>query len=177
MDYHGFSENIPNNLVVATEAEISWPSHSGMDARIDPFGEGTQAAWGKARLYLNWCDPSLPVSQPTATSRWSRDLFRRWTGRDVGPLNGERVPELIVEVVRAGEPVAGAQVFIAACEGQGLEPYGVQADARGTSWFILPEPGRYEIRVGEKSMEVETRRYPVRAPAGYDHVQRVQLVL
>ena len=177
MDYHGFSENIPNNLVVATEAEINWPSDSGMDARIDPFGEGTQAAWGKARLYLNWCDPSLPVSQPTATSRWSRDLFRRWTGRDVGPLNGERVPELIVEVVRDGEPVAGAQVFVAVCEGQGLEPYGVQADARGTSWFVLPEPGRYEVRVGEKSMEVETRRYPVRAPAGYDHVQRVRLAI
>ena len=175
MDYRGFSEQVPNNLVVPVTPEISWPSQSGMDARIDPFGEGTQAAQGKARLYLNWCDPSQPVSQPTATSAWSKALFRRWTGRDVGPLNAERMPEVVVEVVEGGVAVAGAPVFVVACEGQGELGYGVRADAAGTSWFVLPEVGRYRFFCGSGVVEVEARCGVVVAKAGYGHVQRVLL--
>ena len=177
MDYHGFSDRVPNNLAAPLGIDVGWPSHSGTDARIDPFGQGTQAARGKVGLYLNWCDPSTPVSVPTTTSRWSRNLFRRWTGRDVGPLNPLRAPEVIVEVVRHGAPVAGAQVFVEAREGQGLQPFGVQADGEGTSWFVLPEPGVYQFRCGAASVDVETTCQPVEAPPGYDHVQRVELKL
>ena len=177
MDYHGFPESIPNNLVAPVEMQVTWPSQSGMDARIDPFAEGTQAACGKARIYLNWCDPTQPVSQPTATSAWSRALFRHWTGRDVGPLNPERVPEVIVEVSRGGEPVAGAQVFVAACEGQGMEAFGVRADAVGTSWFVLPEVGRYRFFCGGAEIGVDVVCGRVVAEAGYGHVQRVRLEL
>lgn len=177
MDYRGFPGSIPNNLVAAVAMEVSWPSQSGRDARIDPFAVGTQAAWGKTGLYLNWCDPAQPVSQPTATSAWSQALFRRWTGRDVGPLNAERVPEVIVEVVRGGAPVSGALVFVAASAGQGLEPYGVRADRAGTSWFVLPEAGRYRFCCGGVGVEVEAVAAPVVAPAGYGHVQRVRLEL
>ena len=175
MDYRGFSEQVPNNLVAPVAPAISWPSQSGMDARIDPFAEGTQVAQGKARLYLNWCDPSQPVSQPTVTSAWSKALFRRWTGRDVGPLNAERRPEVVVEVVEGGVPVAGAPVFVAACEGQGEMGYGVRADPAGTSWFVLPEAGRYRFFCGSRLVEIEARCGGVVAEAGYDHVQRVLL--
>ena len=177
MDYHGFPGNIPNNLVAMVEPEIHWPSQSGRDARIDPLGTGGQTAWGKTAIYLNWCDPSQPVSRPTATHAWSQALFRHWTGRDVGPLNAERVPEVMVEVVRDGQPVAGAQVFVEACAGQGVAPHGILADGAGTSWFVLAESGRYRFICEGVNVEAETHMQPVRGPAGYDHVQRVRLEL
>ena len=175
MDYRGFTEGVPGSLSAPVAAAISWPAHSGADARIDPFGEGTQAAWGKARLYLNWCDPSLPVSLPTRTREWSRSLFRRLTGRDVGPLNRQRIPEVIVSVEREGAPQAGAQVFVEPLAAQGLLPFGVRADEAGASWFALPEPGAYRFTCGAAAVEVNARCHAVDAPAGYDHVQRVQL--
>lgn len=177
MDYSVFARHVPGMLSGAMEIDVHWPSQSGADARIDPFGEGTQQAWGKAALLLNWCDPTKPVSSPTATRDWSRNVFRQWTGRDVGPLNGVRAPEVIVEVVRHGSPASGAQVFVRALDGQGLSPFGVQADEAGTSWFVLPEPGRYRFTCGPASIETDTICQPVKAPPGYDHVQRVQMVL
>ena len=177
MDYRGLGNEIPGALSVPLSPAVTWPSQSGMDARIDPFGEGTQAAWGKSRLSLNWCDPELPVSIPTATRRWSQELFRKLAGRDVGPLAQERIPEVLVEVVRNGVPVADARVFAEAGEGQGLRPYGVVADRGGTAWFVLPEPGLYRFNCESESVEVEVRGAPVEAPAGYQHLRRVRLEL
>jgi hypothetical protein len=177
MDYRGFTSQVPGTLTAPVEPQISWPSQSGRDARIDPFSAGTQAALGKARLQLNWCDPQWPVSRPTLTHQWSRDLFRRLAGRDVGPLASQRIPEVIVHVERHGESLTGAQVFVEALAGQAVLPFGVQADTRGTSWFTLPEPGLYRFTCGATSVEVETRCQPVQAPPGYDHIQHVRLEL
>jgi len=177
MDYRGFSPRVPGMLASSLNPDISWPSQSGPDARIDPFAEGTQAAWGKARISLNWCDPKQPVSRPTATHRWSQALFRRLAGRDVGPLAAERIPEVIVHVERDGRPVAGAQVFLEPLEGQGVMSFGVQADEGGTSWFALPEPGRYRFWYDAAAVEVEARCAPIEAPPGYGHIQHVRLAL
>ena len=177
MDYRELKSQIPNNLSREVAAQISWPAHSGRDARIDPFGRGTKEAWGKTQLYLNWCDPDQPVAQPTATHHWSRALFRRWTGRDVGPLAQQRVPEVLVQVGRDGRPVAGALVFVEALEGQALRPWGVRADAGGNSWFALDEPGRYRFSCRGVRVEVEAVCQPVQAPPGYGHVQRLSLTL
>ena len=177
MDYRGFSPEVPGMLAAPLELVISWPSQSGLDARIDPFAEGTQAARGKGRICLNWCDPSLPVSQPTATHRWSQDLFRRLAGRDVGPLGAERIPEVIVQVEQDGKPVAGAQVFVQPLEGQGVMPFGVRADGGGTSWFCLAEPGRFRFSCQAAVVEVEARCGSVPSPPGYDHIQHVRLEL
>ncbi len=177
MDYHGFTNSVPGMLAAPLDINVSWPSHSGPDARIDPFGEGTQAARGKQHLSLNWCDPSVPVSQPTATYTWSQEVFRRMAGRNVGPLAQERVPEVIVRVERGGAPVGGAQVFVEPLQDQGTAPFGVRADAQGTSWFILAEPGEYRFTCAGVSVEVEAHCAPVAAPAGYDHIQYVQLAL
>ena len=177
MDYRGFTSQVPGMLAAALHPDISWPSQSGPDARIDPFAEGTQAAWGKARISLNWCDPKQPVSRPTATHRWSQALFRRLAGRDVGPLAAERVPEVIVHVEQDCLPVAGAQIFFEPLEGQGIIPFGVQADEQGTSWFALHEPGRYRFWCDDAAVEVEARCAPVEAPPGYDHIEHVRLEL
>ena len=177
MDYRVFTEQVPGSLAAPVHPRITWPSQSGADARIDPFGENTREAWGKATLYLNWCDPEEPVSRPTATRQWSRELFQRLAGRDVGPLAEERIPEVIVRVERDGEPAAGAQVFVEPLAGQGTTPFGVQADERGTSWFTLPEPGLYRFVCGSASVEIDTRCSPIQAPPGYDHIQRIQLEL
>ena len=177
MDYRDFTRQVPGTLSALVYPQISWPSHSGQDARIDPFGEGTQEAWGKSAIYLNWCDPSEPVSRPTATYWWSRDLFQRLAGRDVGPLNKERIPEVIVYVERNGKPETEAHVFVEPVDGQSLKTFGVRADAQGTSWFILPESGTYRFTCQSVSIEVETQRQLIQTPAGYDHIQYVRLNL
>ena len=119
MDYRGFSDSVPGMLAADFDFEVSWPSQSGADARIDPFSEGTPEARGKRRLSLNWCDPAPPVSRPTGTAAWSRRLFRRFSGGDVGPLAGERVPEVLVRVTRGGEPVPRACVARGSAAGAG----------------------------------------------------------
>lgn len=177
MDYRNFELQVPGTLAAPVHPRITWPSQSGLDARIDPFGQGTQAAWGKAALYLNWCDPAGPVSRPTATRQWSRELFGKLAGRDMGPLAAQRVPEVIVQVERMGKPVPGAQVFVEPLEGQGLTRFGVQADRAGTSWFTLPEEGLYRFTCEEGQVEASARSAPIAAPPGYRHIQHVRLVL
>ncbi|MXX39808.1 MAG: hypothetical protein F4Z85_17395 [Gemmatimonadetes bacterium] len=177
MDYRGFTDHVPGMLAGPLDMEVTWPSQSGADARIDPFGVGTPAAWGKHRLCLNWCDPQQPVSRPTATTAWSQELFRRLAGRDVGPLAQERLPEVLVRVMRDGQPVARACVLVIPLDGQAVLPYAVRADLAGTSWFVLPEAGAYRFTCQGASVDVESQRQPIRAPGGYDHVQSVTLHL
>ncbi|MFH1567268.1 MAG: hypothetical protein ABIL09_04650, partial [Gemmatimonadota bacterium] len=88
-----------------------------------------------------------------------------------------RVPEVLVRVTRAGRAVPGALVFAEAEERQGMRPWGVRADGAGTSWFVLPEPGRYRFTCDGAAAQVEAREHPVGAPPGYGHVQRVKLEL
>jgi hypothetical protein len=175
------SKRVPGMLAAPVRPKVSWPSPSGQDARIDPFGEGTPQAWGKAALYLNWCDPDQPVSRPTATRQWWKRMFRELTGRDVGPLSATRVPEIIVQVRQDHAPVPGAQVFCLPLEEQGVVAHGVRADPDGRSWFVLPEEGRYRFtcrrdgRTG--SVEVEARRHRIQVEPGYGHIQWVEMEL
>jgi hypothetical protein len=162
-------------LAQPVNPQIYWPSQSGLDARIDPFGEGSQTAWGKAAIYLNWCDSNKPVSLSTATRQWSRELFRKLTGRDVGPLATTRIPEVIIHVERGGKPVSHAQVFVEPLEGQGITPFGIQADEAGTSWFVLPEEGRYRFICDGAQVEIVACRQPIDAPPGYEHIQHVRI--
>ncbi|NKB72467.1 MAG: hypothetical protein GKR89_35775 [Candidatus Latescibacteria bacterium] len=177
MDYRGFKAQVPNNLSQPLQVQIHWPAQSGRDARIDPAALGTQAGWGKTELYLNWCDPDQPVARPTATHHWSRALFRRWTGCDVGPLAGQRAPEVMVQAVRGGQPLAGALVFVEALEDRSMRPWGVRADAGGYSWFVLERPGHYRFSCQGSGGEIEALCQPVQAPAGYDHIQQLVLNL
>ena len=177
MDYRGFTDHVPGMLAAPLDMEVTWPSQSGADARIDPFGAGTPAAWGKHRLCLNWCDPQQPVSRPTETTAWSQELFRQLAGRDVGPLAHERLPEMLVRVMRDGQPVACACVLVTPLAGQAVLPYAVRADLAGTAWFVLPEAGAYRFTCQGASVDVESRYQPIRAPGGYDHVQSVTLHL
>ena len=175
MDYRGFTDHVPGMLVAPLDVKVTWPSQSGADARIDSFGAGTPAAWGKHRLCLNWCDPQQPVSRPTATTAWSQELFRRLAGRDVGALAQERLPEVLVRVTRGGQPVARACVLVTSLAGQAVLPYVVRADLAGTAWFVLSEAGAYRFTCQGASVDVESRCQPIRASGGYDHVQAVEL--
>ena len=175
MDYRGFEKRIPGMLFRPVEAEVNWPAQSGLDARIDPFGRGTAKAQGKAALYLNWCDPSRPVSRPTLTARWWSARYEELTGREVGPLSATRVPEVIVRVLSRKETVEEGHVVVAGVEGQALEPYGVRVDPGGRAWFALPEPGRYRFRYEGDAVEVECKEMKIDRRAGYDHIQRVEL--
>ena len=176
MDYRGFTFQVPGMLSQPLNPKITWPSQSGADARVDPFGEGTQQAWGKAAVYVNWCDPTLPVSKPTALRAWWKNMFHELAGEDVGPLSKTRVPEVIITVLAApGKPVPGAMVFVSPLENQAVVPYGVKADADGNAWFVLPEEGRYRFTAGKASVEVKCKRTKIDVKPGYEHVQRVNI--
>lgn len=177
MDYRNFGLQVPGMLAQPVNPSIYWPSQSGLDARLDPFGEGSQAAWGKAAVYLNWCDPKKPVSLATVTRQWSKDLFRQLTGRDVGPLATTRIPEVIVHVARGGKPVSHAPVFVEPLAGQGVTPFGIQADEAGTSWFVLPEEGRYRFTCDDAQVEVFAHGQPIGVSPGYAHIQHVRIEL
>jgi hypothetical protein len=88
-----------------------------------------------------------------------------------------RDPDICLPLLRKGTSVSGAQVFVRAMDGQGLSPFGGQADEAGRSWFVLPEPGRYRFECGEMWIEVEAICQPLVALPGYDHVQREWLEL
>ena len=177
MDYRNFALQVPGMLAQPVNPQICWPSQSGLDTRIDPFGEGSQTAWGKAAIYLNWCDPKEPVSLSTATLEWSKNLFRQLTGRDVGSLAKTRIPEVIVHVERGGNPMPHAQVFVEPLECQGITPFGIQADEAGTSWFVLPEEGCYHFTCDGVQVEFVARRQPIGILPGYEHIQRVRIDL
>jgi hypothetical protein len=83
----------------------------------------------------------------------------------------------MVHVTRGGESVHGAQVFVEPLEGQGLTPFGIQADRAGASWFVLPEAGRYAFACDRGRVQVVAHRQPIRTPPGYDHIQHVRLEL
>ena len=95
----------------------------------------------------------------------------------MGPLAHERLPEVLVRVMRDGQPVARACVLVTPLAGQAVLPYAVRADLAGTSWFVLPEAGAYRFTCQSASVDVESQRQPIRAPGGYDHVQLVTLHL
>lgn len=175
MDYRGFKKRIPGMLFRPVEPEVSWPTQSGLDARIDPFGRGTAEARGKAALYLNWCDPSQPVSRPTPTAQWWSEKFTELTGREVGQLSETRVPEVIVHVRGDGTSPGGGYVFAEPLEGQGLEAHGIRPDADGRAWFVLPEPGRYRFQHAGHAVEVVCEGTKIDRPPGYGHIQRVEL--
>lgn len=84
---------------------------------------------------------------------------------------------MIVYVERNGEPETEAHVFVEPMDGQSLKKFGVQADAQGTSWFVLPEPGMYRFICQSVVIEVETQCQLIQTPAGYDHIQYVELNL
>jgi hypothetical protein len=181
MDYRGFEKRIPGMLFRPVQPDIRWPAQSGFDARIDPFGRGTQEAWGKAALYLNWCDPSQPVCRPTPTAVWWNARYEDLTGRKVGPLAATRVPEVIVAVHSCNEPVSEGYVVVEPLQGQALEPYGVMLDPDGRAWFVLPEPGRYRFRYagrqGKSSAVATCEQSTIQQPPGYDHLQRIEMPL
>ena len=180
MDYRGFTLQVPWMLSEPLNPKIEWPAQSGSDQRIDPFGEGTQQAWGKAAIYLNWCDPSLPVSRPTATAKWWKTMYRDLTGRSLGPLSKTRVPEAIVTAMdAASKAVPGAMVFVSPLEGQAVVPYGVKADDAGRAWFVLPEEGKYRFEFtgegGTASVTAKCKRMKIDVDPGYSHIQFIKL--
>ena len=180
MDYRGFTLQVPGMLNEPLTPKITWPSQSGCDPRIDPFGEGTQQAWGKAAIYVNWCDPSLPASRPTATAKWWRKMYRDLTGRNLGPLSKTRVPEVIATAMdAAGKPMPDAMVFVSPMEGQAVVPFGVKADDAGRAWFVLPEEGKYRFECsggdGTASTIAKCKRTKIDVTSGYSHIQFINL--
>ena len=70
-----------------------------------------------------------------------------------------------------------AHVFAAPLEGQGMASFGIQADAAGTSWFTVPEPGLYRFTCEGGETQVEARCEPIDAPPGFEHIQEAVISL
>jgi hypothetical protein len=157
-----------NNVYVKTR----WPSLSG---------EGIKVKWVLAPSVgyggqHNWFDPTRPAFETNVVYDWVRKGFHDWDGKHVAPLAKHRAPELVVCVTKGDQPVAGVPVWLLP-EAAAAEPQAVLADANGTAWFILRQPGRYRAvcpAIGA-SQPVTLEAPRLRAQAGYGHLAWVDL--
>ena len=63
-DDRGFSTHNPGMLAAPVRPRVTWPSHSGLDARIDPVGRGTPAPGARARSTSTGVIPTSPCRGP-----------------------------------------------------------------------------------------------------------------
>ena len=85
-------------------------------------------------------------------------------------------------VTRDGQPAADAYVYAVPISGVTAPPVGLRADADGTAWFHLRDPGRYRfmVRRGEewRSVDVDAPLEPLDlSKGGLGPVRRVELKL
>ena len=112
---------------------IAWPSISGAGG----MRTGKMAPCGFSADQVNFFDPTRPVATPTAVVQAYRNAFSPMPQPAI-----MRPPELLVQVVKNGTPVAGVNVFAVS---KSSAPTGVKGDAAGKSWLLLGEPGTYDV--------------------------------
>jgi len=136
---------------------IPWPALSGPGAKPPELTH-------LAAQSINWFDPSHPVYRPTVVHQALQE-----TWRPMPPLHRYTAPELLVEVIAEGQPLSGASIFAIPLDGQATHPLGVWADEEGKAWFVLPEEGRYEMRVlgHQETQVVRARRTWIGRRAGF----------
>lgn len=146
-----------------------WPSLSGKGIKAERMPISNYTA------LINWFDPTRPESTPNEVYYAIQEAFR-----PMPPLNDKKVPEVIVKVEQGNQPLAGINVFLIPRENQSTNPIGVMTDKNGTAWFILKEPGKYEIYA--QGYGKKTEKIIINAPLtvlsslpGYDYIQKVEL--
>jgi hypothetical protein len=148
---------------------VPWPSLSGTGGWRN---EKICQVWYMGNI--NYFDPARPVCTPTKAFYAYKEAFRPMP---LGPI--VRPPELIVGVRSQGKPVSGVNVFVSPKSGESLSLTGVRADADGKAWFILSEPGTYNIslEVNGKTIqkEVQLATSILNDQAGFDYIAQVQI--
>ncbi len=148
---------------------VPWPSLSGTGGWRN---EKICQVWYMGNI--NYFDPARPVCTPTKAFYAYKEAFRPMP---LGPI--VRPPELIVQVRSQGKPVAGVNVFVGPKSGESLSVSGVRADGDGKAWFVLSEPGTYEISldVNGKTIqkEVQLTTSILNDQAGFDYITQVQI--
>jgi hypothetical protein len=148
-----------------------WPSFSG---------RGTY----KVEKYLmcplsqniNYADSSHLAYTPTKVAEAVKKVYKT-----IHEGAARRQPELIVTVTDNKKPVEGISVFLVPAAGQATEPEGVRTDPKGTAWFILNEPGPYDIRINHagksagRTIQLDSTLIVNRG--GFDYVTRAAVDL
>lgn len=112
---------------------IAWPSVSGAGGmRAEKMAPCSFSA-----DQVNFFDPTRPVATPTSVIQAYRRAFSPMPQPAI-----MRPPELLVQVLKNGTPVAGVNVFAVS---KTSAPAGVKGDAAGKSWLLLNAPGVYTI--------------------------------
>ncbi|NOY81275.1 MAG: hypothetical protein GXP31_09755 [Kiritimatiellaeota bacterium] len=147
---------------------VAWPSMSGPGYKRE-FARNTAGIHGERSI--NWFDPKAPTHLRNAVNDAYRDSLT-----PMPPLKRTRAPELLVRVVKHGEPAPFAQAFLTPAEGQAVPPVGVMADSNGAAWFLLWRSGKYRIRVGGVEKTVTVDEVPNDPPSpGFDYLKRVEI--
>lgn len=150
-------------------ARLRWPAQSGPGFKQE-FGTGPNRVYGQTAI--NWYVPEYPVCVPNAVNRAYKE-----TARPVPEAPKTRAPEVIFRITKGGAPMPGAMVFLKPLVGQGTESIGVRADTAGKAWFVLQEPGTYELSVDGTDFKktVEIRELPNDIKAGLDYMPHVDI--
>ncbi|MDD5677357.1 MAG: glycoside hydrolase family 2 TIM barrel-domain containing protein [Kiritimatiellae bacterium] len=170
VDQTNFALGPGKSAITNWPESVPWPSLSGPDVKATTLT--------RVKLW-NWFDPKEPAYTPNMVHKMVAEAYREATGSDVGALNSNRAPEVIVTVTRAGKPVAGAYVFMTGLEKQAMNPEGVMTDKDGTAWFVLKEPGAYEAvcatdqGAGKTKIQAEWGKTYDRP--GYEHIRHAAI--
>lgn len=157
------------NVALAVMVPISWPSLSGPGIKCERLVTGSGSV---NRSLINWFDPLRPAITPNKAYQ----AFAENWGK-MPALPERRVPEVIVEVTRPGEPVAGLPVVVRPI-GAGLPvPRGAITDPNGRAWLVLQEAGAYEISCGDARVRFAADWLNTYAKPGYEDIPRVSLKL
>ncbi len=149
----------------------NWPSLSGRGTyKVEKylFCPMTQG--------ISYADSSRLAYTPTKVSEAVKKVYKT-----LHEGTARRQPELIVTVTDNKKPVEGINVFLLPAAGQAAEPAGVRTDPKGTAWFILNEPGQYDIRINHAgksaSRTVQLDSTLIVNRGGFDYVTRAAVDL
>jgi len=154
-----------------------WPAYSGEDFKVAGLQIG--ALYGN----LNWWDPALPAFTLNCVADRMKAAYAEIAGGDLPALPKRRRPEVIVTVTANDIPVPDRYVTISPGGGQAVPAQTVRTDWQGRAWFVLDEPGSYEIIFAEETARFVPRKtiqvdWAARdTQAGYHFIQYFDLPL
>lgn len=146
----------------------TWPSVSGRGG-IKP---DKKRLGGDNYSHINIFDSARPVATLTTVLEGYRKAFTPMPQNVI-----KRPPEILIQVLKDGIPVACVNVFAVPRSGTVGEPIGVKGDQDGKSWLQLAEAGTYDVFFtadGKKfSHEFKLEDTPLGA-AGFEYLSRVK---
>lgn len=144
---------------------VAWPSRSGPG--LKPEFHRFLSFYGYGSVNPYFADRKVCVLNAV------NKAYKECT-HPMPPLASDRPPEVLLTVEHQGAPLPFALVTLVPESGQACPPTTVRADSRGRAWFVLDEPGAYEVRVegGGRAVPLTVKPVPFVLRAGFGYLPR-----